>query len=93
MMGTNKNWLGNETAVFSTLGASSHGKEEREKEDYYATDPHAVECLLELEDFSNPILEPACGEGHISKVLVNKGLEVKSIDKIDRGYGSVDNFL
>jgi len=45
----NKNWTGNEKTVFSTLGASSHSIEEREKHDFYATPPEAVKMLLELE--------------------------------------------
>jgi len=37
--------------------------------DYYATPPSATKKLLENETFSKFILEPACGEGHISEVL------------------------
>lgn len=59
--------------VFTTLGSSNHVPEEREAFDYYATDPRAVEMLLELEQFSPVIWEPACGEGHISKVLQAHG--------------------
>jgi len=40
-----------------------------EPNDYYATEPKAVELLLEQEKFLPKIWEPACGEGHISKVL------------------------
>lgn len=73
--------------IFAPLGASSHSKHEREKFDYYATDPKAVEMLLELEDFTDSdILEPACGEGHLSEAMINKGLNVTSMDLIDRGY-------
>lgn len=38
--------------VFATLGSSNHVPEEREAFDYYATDPKAVEMLLELEQFA-----------------------------------------
>lgn len=55
--------------------------------DYYATPSEAVEMLLELEDFKHDIWEPACGEGHISKVLEAHGHKVLSTDLIDRGYG------
>lgn len=79
--------------VFTTLGASSHSDEDREINDYYATQPRAVEMLLALEKFNNKILEPACGEGHISKVLVDHGHQVTSYDLIDRGYGDVKNFF
>lgn len=79
MAGSNK--------VFTTLGSSNHASEEREQFDYYATDPKAVELLLELETFAPVIWEPACGEGHISKVLQAHGYEVISTDLIYRGFG------
>lgn len=39
------------------------------------------------------ILEPSCGEGHISEVLKAHGYNVVSRDLIDRGYGDVADFL
>lgn len=77
----------NQNSIFTTLGASNHALEEREQHDYYATDPKAVELLLELEQFAPVIWEPACGEGHISKVLQAHGYEVISTDLIYRGFG------
>ena len=88
-----KDWTGNSTTTFSILGASSHSKRVREIDDYYATDPKAVQELLDREKFCNNIWEPACGEGHISKVLESNGYNVKSSDKVDRGYGEIINFL
>lgn len=73
--------------VFTTLGSSNHVPEEREQFDYYATDPKAVELLLRMETFAPVIWEPACGEGHISRVLEAHGHEVISTDLIYRGYG------
>ena len=73
--------------VFNTLGASNHTDEERQFNDFYATDPIAMELLLELETFSNNIWECSCGEGHLSKILEVKGYNVISTDLIDRGYG------
>ena len=73
--------------VFKTLGSSNHTADERAAYDYYATDPQAVEMLLALESFAPLIWEPACGEGHISKVLTANGYEVISTDLIYRGYG------
>jgi len=87
-----QNWKGNKKSVFVTLGAENHTPEEREKNDYYATEPLATELLLQIEKFSNNILEPACGEGHISKVLQKHGKNVTSSDLIDRGFGEVKNF-
>lgn len=88
-----KDWTGNRASVFKTLGASNHSLGEREKDDYYATEPKATEWLLKLETFNGPILEPSCGEGHISEVLINGGYQVVSRDLIDRGYGEVADFL
>ncbi len=85
-----KDWRGNKTSVMKTLGADA-GK--REKNDYYATHPDAVKKLLEEENFNKYIWECACGEGHISKVLEQQGYIVRSTDIIDRGYGTVKDFL
>ena len=74
-------------SVFASLGASNHSMNNRESDDYYATDPTAVERLLEIETFSHKIWEPACGEGHISKVLEAHGYDVLSTDLVYRGYG------
>lgn len=62
--------------VFSTLGATNHSTGERQKEDYYATDPRFINHLLEKEPWlKNPglkILEPSAGEG----VLVDRFYEL-----------------
>lgn len=90
----NKNWTGNKKSIFVTLGASSHVIEEREKNDYYATEPKAIELLLDLEKFNENIWEPACGQNHISNVLKEKGYKVYCTDLIDRGYNDgTFNFL
>lgn len=73
--------------VFTTLGSSNHVPDQREPMDYYATDPRAVEMLLDMETFAPVIWEPACGEGHIAKVLQAHGHEVISTDLIYRGFG------
>ena len=85
--------LNNSKAIFRRLGASNHCGHDRQENDYYATEPKATELLLTLEDFKGPILEPACGEGHISKVLIRNGYKVKSSDLINRSYGEVKDFL
>lgn len=40
-----------------------------------------------MEQFTGPIIEPACGEWHISKVLTANGYDVESRDLINRGFG------
>lgn len=82
-----KDWIGNNKAVYTTLGASSHALGDRQVNDYYATPGEAVLYLLRLEKFNKKIWEPACGEGHISKVLEYDCYEVRSSDLVDRGYG------
>lgn len=60
---------------------------DRQSEDFYATSSEAVEYLLQFENFHHRIIEPACGMGHISEVLIAAGYHVSSFDLIDRGYG------
>ena len=81
-----KDWTGNKNSIFKTLAASNHTDKERELNDFYATEPKALELLLELETFSPYVWECACGEGHLSEVLKSYGYKVKSSDVIDRGY-------
>lgn len=88
-------WCSDKHSVFVTLGASNHTEQEREGNDYYATDPMAIDALEGVLGGSIPhkIWEPACGEGHLSKRLKEFGHDVISTDLIDRGYGSVQDFL
>ena len=85
-----KDWSGNDNSVFKTLGASSHAAEEREQNDYYATQPKAVKLLLDNERFSDIVWEPACGGGHVADVLKEYGYNVKVSDLIDRGYSETE---
>ena len=88
-----RDWKGGNASTFKTIGASNHCDEERADKDYYATEPAATEWLCRLEQFSKFILEPSCGEGHMSEVLKAHGYEVVSRDLADRGYGEVADFL
>lgn len=84
-----KDWTGDSNSVYKTLGASNHTADEREVNDYYATDPKAVEFLLTEGEvkLNSPVLECACGGGHLSVALGQFGYEVVSRDLIDRGFG------
>ena len=55
----------------------------RVENDYYATHPDSTKALLDVEEILYPALEPACGEGHISKLLNG---EVTNTDLVQRGY-------
>lgn len=85
-----KDWTGNNKSVFTYNGASNHSDEERQIDDYYATEPKAVELLLEQETFSPYVWEIACGEGHISEVLKSHGYKVRSTDIVNRGYSDTE---
>ena len=78
-------------SIYATIGASSHSMGERDIDDYYATDPRAMEELLKFETFHRNVWEPACGGGHLSSVLKDHGYSVRNSDVVDRiGDGSVE---
>ena len=89
-MSNEKDWTGNEKTVFVTNGCSNHSKYERAVNDYYATDPLAIDMLEKhgLLDKNVKYYEVACGDGSLSKRLESYGYEVISSDLVDRGYGT-----
>lgn len=67
---------------------------DRAENDFYPTPDYVTRDLLRLETFTGSIWEPACGNGAMSKVMINAGMEVYSSDLVDRGYGQPGiNFL
>lgn len=88
-----RDWKGGTASTFKTIGASNHCEHDRADRDYYATEPAATRWLCKLEKLVSPVLEPSCGEGHMSQVLAEEGYEVTSRDIADRGYGEVADFL
>lgn len=90
-----KDWTGNAKSIFTCNGASNHTEDERQEHDYYATEPKAMELLLQEEQFTSVVWECACGEGHLANVLEKAGHEVIATDLIYRGYGDPEplNFL
>lgn len=93
-----KDWTGNFKSTYMTLGASNHTDKEREENDYYATDPKAIDVLLDecKVGLSDNIWEVSCGERHLSKRLEEKGYKVRSSDLVDRlqdGSIEVKDFL
>ena len=88
----NKDWTGNSRTYAAVLGAHNFTEEDRETNDYYATDPKSLRVFLDRLkqdniELKNNIWECACGEGHLSEVLVENGYNVYSTDLVDRGYG------
>ncbi len=86
---TTKDWVGGTNSSFKNIGATNHSPNEREKNDYYATEPKAVRLLLEIEKFEGTIWECACGEGHLSEEMIRLGYDVFSSDIIDRNYKNI----
>ena len=82
-----KDWTGNHKSIYTTLGASSHSDYDRVKNDFYSTDPKAINHLLRFEKFDNNIWECACGNGNLSKRLERFGYNVTSTDLVYRGFG------
>jgi len=77
--------------VYVGLGASNHTADERSMLDFYATPPLAVKHLLEVEEISHRVWEPACGMNHIADVLRENGHEVVTSDINDMiGDGTVE---
>lgn len=87
-----KDWTGNSKTTFVTIGASNHVEEERAEWDFYATDPIATKALMNKIKFNGLIWEPACGQGHMVKPIVDAGYEVYESDIIYRGFGKEENF-
>lgn len=82
----------NDLTGISLVGAQK--SRQRVLNDYYATPPESTLKLLSVEKFEGSILEPCCGEGHISEILKDKNFTVYSNDLINRGYGETfKNFL
>lgn len=67
------------------LGDSGY---ERIEADFYPTPPENVDCLLEHITPNGLVWEPACGDGAISKRLLDFGYETRSSDLYDQGFGT-----
>ena len=82
-------WKGNTNSIFKIIGASNHSNTEREANDFYATDPKAIDALVGYDGITLPhtIWEPSCGTGQLSERLKQHGFDVISTDLIDRSYG------
>lgn len=68
-------WTGNKHSIFTTLGASNHTDKERQAEDYYATDPVAIDKLAKVFDIPEKVWECACGGGILQNGWRNWGTQ------------------
>jgi hypothetical protein len=73
--------------------------EPKDSPDDFPTPPWATRALIEhvLDDKNNlaqmTCLEPACGAGHMAKVLKEYFDDVECADAFDYGYGKIQDFL
>lgn len=81
-----KDWTGTKQFISSC----NNRKVDSAENDYYATEPKAVEILLQNETFNHYVWECAVGGGHIANVLTNAGYDVKATDIVNRGYPSTE---
>ena len=68
-------------------GLIGGNKGTRKENDFYPTPDWAINALLDKVSFEGKILEPACGDGAISKQLISRNYDVTSTDLYDQGYG------
>lgn len=54
--------------------------------DAYFTPPEATEALMRIEELPHSIVDPACGDGAILRVLRPQGHVVRGYDIIDYGW-------
>ena len=83
-----QDWSGNNKSIWMALGASNHTDHERQNEDFYATDPKALELFYPKFPLHRKVWECACGSGELSKWLESRGHGVLSYDLVERGYGT-----
>ena len=76
--------------TFTCMGTSDHSDTERVGNDYYTTDPLAIDLLEKYGLLKGGTYwECACGNGKLSEQLKKYGYDVVSSDLYDYGYGTV----
>lgn len=80
----------------SIFTGGTGGVHQRQVDDFYATPSDTTKKILDKLELKGSILEPACGQGHISEVLKEyyPNAKVISTDLVDRGYADeIKDFL
>lgn len=96
-----KEWKGNSNSAHAAIAAKKPGStNKREQDDFYATDPIALQMLLSscsiwlkfqfslAKKTQATIWECACGNGNLAKILVSYSYNTIATDIKDRGYGA-----
>lgn len=64
----------------------------KDKDDVFPTPEWVTEKLMQNVKFNGLVFEPACGYGHMAKVIEQYN-ECRASDKNDLGYGQIRDFL
>lgn len=70
-------------------GSANRSGKFRPADDHFPTPREAVYPLARHLALPRRIDEPACGEGHIARVLAEYGYEINASNLVDRGYGEI----
>jgi hypothetical protein len=76
------------TGDMAKPGSTNRSSKFRPADDHYPTPLEAVYPLVRHLALPRRIWEPACGEGHIARVLEEYGYHVEATNLVDRGYGT-----
>ena len=79
----------NSTKLTAAQIAGSDSPRGRPELDFFATNPAAVEMLMDIYRFNKgSFLEPCVGKGHISDVIKRRypNSTIVNLDIVDRGY-------
>ena len=76
------------TAIPSGMATAARMIERHIQANFYPTPPEATRALLSVESFDGVIWEPACGQGHIARVLEASGHQVLATDLNDWSFGA-----
>ena len=75
--------------MVATPGSTNRSGKFRPADDHFATPRAAIYPLARHLALPKRIEEPACGEGHIAKVLAEYGYDVVASNLYDRGFGEI----
>ncbi len=81
------------TPGLGAMMAGGNPADGRVEDDFYPTPPEPTIALLAVEKFDGVMHEFACGDGTMSKLLIQAGYKTVSSDLINRGYGHQRDFF
>ena len=82
----------NNASVFATMGATNYSNQERQKDDFYATDPKALDLLFEhlIIEKQDEVWECCACLGHLSQSLRDRGFTNVRASELYYREGTLD---